>query len=335
MRVLVAGIFAALAAWATPSFVVPLALIGLWLLVQERQKFLYWVGGVVLCSLPFLLWLGLNGALAPMLDNLVWTTNRYSQANAVPYGYLIITYPTAQEMLYYLIPIFLPLTLAFAAYAIFQRKQRDIVFLSVFAIGFALTLYPRWDVLQLCYVLCPFVALAGILAHRLFPETVRKALFAALLAFATFRFSRKIEHINSLVPVETRIGPQRAKVEDIQAVAKLEAAIPPDSTLFVFPYLPFMGYLLRTHNPISYPFMQPGMMSSQDEQRVHQELIDKKPKFILKQYFSEVEILTVWPNSDREKLRFPSIEQFIEQNYDFLEEVTGSQFQLRLYRLRQ
>lgn len=334
-RFFAAGVFAALSAWATPSFIVPLAALSIWMLLRERPRLLPWLAGIALCSLPFLIWLISNGALAALMNNLVWTTSRYSLANSVPYGYLIITKPTTEQLLYYLIPIFVPVTLAIAAFAIFKRKQWELGFLTFFALCFFVTLYPRWDVLQLCYILCPFVALSAILASRMLGDTAQRALFAAMLAFTSYRLARKMEHMNALVPMESRVGAQKAQEVDIAAMSKLESLIAPGSSLFVYPYLPVATYLLRANNPISYSYLQPGMMSDQDEARVHQDLMEKKPQFVLKQFFSDVETLTIWPNSDRNKMRFPSIDEWIETRYEFIEEIEGSQFILRAYRLRQ
>ena len=45
----------------------------------------------------------------------------------------------------------------------------------------------------------------------------------------------------------------------------LEQRIPEGENVFVLPYLPVIDYLLKTRNPTSYSWLQPGMMSHEDE----------------------------------------------------------------------
>lgn len=116
----------------------------------------------------------------------------------------------------------------------------------------------------------------------------------------------------------------------LEAYEKLERLIPEGATLFAFPYLPSLGFALHTRNPIRYAFLQPGMMSKQDEAAALLDLEQHAPRFILRQYFPSDQVLHTWPNSDRATLEMTSIRQFIDRRYRFVDVIQSKYFRVEV-----
>ena len=87
---LLSGIFAGAAAWATPPVAIAVAAMLLWTLLQLglRKDALCYCAGVAGISAAALSVLLYQGALANMVQHLLWSAGNYRSPNSVPYGYL-------------------------------------------------------------------------------------------------------------------------------------------------------------------------------------------------------------------------------------------------------
>lgn len=345
-----AGIAAAAAAWTTPSFVVGIGVYLLWLAFADRRHLLPFCGGVLLVSVPSIVWLAAHGALLPMIENLGWVASRYGKANSVPYAYnpsgweanrwgdtsqsLYIRVMAAIGIMRYVVaPVAVPLMLV--TYGLLAwRKQldppRQLLVLGAAAIFF--TCYPRWDVNQMLFIMAPFAILIARLAFRL-PQLAQPLVTSAIVMWAVINYSGALRVSADDPYIPTRAGTQRAPIAMATAYERLESRIPEGATLFTYPYLPSLGFALHTRNPIRYSFMQPGMMSKQDEAKALLDLQSHPPRFILRQFFPPDQILNTWPNSDRSTLVMHSIEQFFDTRYHFVERVQSIHFDLQLVEL--
>ena len=345
----IAGAAAALSAWATPSFFLGIGVYLGWLAWRDRASLLPFCGGVLLVSLPALVWLAANGGLMPMIDNLFWVASRYSRANAVPYAYSVggpgpkwtdgtlSLYTRAMlgigMMRYYLAPIGVPLLLLVYGFLAWRRQlepRRELLALSAAAIF--LTSYPRWDLNQMLFVVAPFAILTALLAFRL-PALAQPMLLVVALTWAFLNYSSAWRVAADDPYFPTRAGMQRAPLSMATAYESLEKRIPDGSTLFAFPYLPSLGFAVHARNPIRYAFLQPGMMSKQDEAQALSDLERTPPRFILRQFFPDDQVLHTWPNSDRATLAMASIRQFIERRYHFVERVRSIHFEVEVMEL--
>ncbi len=356
-----AGALAAGAAWSTPPYLIPLAVLIVWTAMREPRFSLAWLAaGASLISAPAILWLTWHGALIPMLDKLVWASRQYSVANRVPFGY----YPFAFQALHQatgalgaslawikdvrmIIPVVLiPAALVLGAIQMARGRWKGPAALLVWlAFAMLLTTWPRWDVNLLIGVTPPcFVILIILAEERLGSglntganKAIQAVILAAYALAVTVSFgyaSELVSTVNSFDYFPTRLGLLRNIPDDGDAYASLEQRIPENETVFVFPYLPSIGYALKTRNPTSYSYLQPGMMSHADEAITLRELQANPPEFVLRQYFPDDQILSVWPDSDRSEMRFPSIEDFIAAGYTRVDDVKSPHFQVTVLERR-
>lgn len=351
-----AGALAAAAAWSTPPYLIPLAILMLWTGSRRaRIALAFLTGGVLLVSLPALLWLVAHHALIPMFDKLVWASRQYEVANRVPFGYYPYGFQSVRQAVGSLgktlgwikdvrmmIPVVLvPLSIVLGIIQTIRGRWKGPAALLVWlALGMLLTTWPRWDVNLLigvtppCYVIllnwCEKTMRSG-------NTMVRAAILSTYLVALTLSFTyaaQLLSTVDAFVYFPTRFGLQRNIAEDGDAWAALEQRIPEGESVFVFPYLPVINYMLKTRNPTSYAWLQPGMMSHEDEAIVLRELQASPPKFILRQYYPDVRVLSVWPNSDRSRMRFPSIEGFIASRYTAVDKVTSPHFEFTVFERR-
>lgn len=344
-----AGVAAALAAWTTPSFIVGVGAYLLWLVFRERQHLLPYCGGVLLVSLPAMAWLVANGALWPMVNNLVWVGARYTKANAVPYAYNpsgrafpwddatlpLYTRAIAGISLarYYLSPIGGPLLLALYGWLTWRGKldaPRQVLLLG--AAATFITVYPRWDLNQLLYITAPFAVMFALLLFQL-PKLAQPALATFFVFWSMYNYTGGQRVVADYPNFPTRAGMQRGHLTLLEGYEKLEKLIPEGATLFAFPYLPSLGFSLHAHNPIRYTFLQPGMMSKEDEANALADLEKHPPRFILRQYFPDDQVLNTWPSSDRSTLAMNSIRQFIDRRYRFVDVVQAIYYRVEVMEL--
>jgi hypothetical protein len=111
------------------------------------------------------------------------------------------------------------------------------------------------------------------------------------------------------------VGAIRAPREDAAFLDNLQREIPRGSSLFVFPYLPIASFLTLSQNPTRYSYLQPGMMSHQDEAAALAELRGNPPARVLYFDLGPKELLEIWPASDPAGLRFHSLEAYLASNY--------------------
>ncbi len=345
-----AGTAVAAAAWTTPSFLLVIAAMSLWLAFVDRRQLVAFCVGILLVSAPAIGWLALHGALMPMIDSLVWVGSRYGRANSVPYAYFPSGWdfnqwgnpslPILQRLMsglsrarYAIAPIAVPLVIATYAWRAWRRKlEPRQQFLAIGATAIFLTSYPRWDVNQMLFTMAPMMILIAGLAFRL-PKLLQPLFVSAIVIWAMLNYSSALRVASDDLYLPTRAGTQRASPAMSQAYERLETLIPDQATLFTYPYLPSLGFALHSRNPIRYSFIQPGMMSKEDEARALSDLQSHPPRFILRQTFPPDQILIQWPNADPSTLVLPSIEQFIDSRYRFIERVGGPHFEVQVMEL--
>ena len=350
LRWLLAGAAAAAAAWTTPSFVIGIGVYVLWLAFTDRRQLLPFFGGILMVSLPAIAWLAAHGALMPMIDNLFWVAARYGKANSVPYAYnpsgwkserwgdaSLSLYARLMALIsigrYLVAPIGVPLVLATYGVLAWRKKldaQRQLLVLGAAAVF--CTSYPRWDVNQMLFTMAPFAILFALLAFRL-PKLAQPVLVSAVVMWAAINYSSALRVSADDPSIPTRAGIQRSPITIATAYETLERLIPEGSTLFAYPYMPSLGFALHTRNPVRYSYMQPGMMSKQDEAQALSDLSRNPPRFVLRQYFPPDQILHTWPNSDRSTLVMASIENFFDTRYHLLERVRSIHFDIQLVEL--
>jgi hypothetical protein len=269
----------------------------------------------------------MQGALGPMIAQLLWDRSHYAGANALPYGSLfgagygqffdgasIYELPLRALVVFgFILPILLPpiAALSFPAW----RGTPELRLLFFGGAALVASTYPRMDLPHLTYAAPLFCALLAILAASMPWPKLRTGLFIGgnLLA-VIFVWSAVAQHSRE-VSIDTNAGRIRAVEQDAVFVRGLEREIPRSSTLFVFPYLPIANFLTLTRNPTRYSYLQPGMMSDRDEAAVLADLRKNPPARVLYFDFKEKELLATWPATDPARCRFPALEKYLAANY--------------------
>ncbi len=335
-----AGLAAALAAWATPSLVLLVIALGMCLMWRKPVRGAAWsfAAGVALCSIAAAGALILQGALWPMIRDLLWATQHYPSANRVSYGYGAIPpgglakvfagaapadWPVrAFGLLTVLLPPALPIIVFALAitYGIAAKKNDDrapnMTLLMIGAIALVLSTYPRWSADELLsvapvfYVLFAFYA-SGLLRHRL----ARVIALSVALGLGAAALARSVIFARSLEPVETRAGLVRASRPTALVLRFFERAVPAQSTLFVYPYLPIVYFMTNTSNPTRSDFFQPGMMTARDAQTTVEELRAHPPERVFYFRFPASVYRSIWPNANPAALRPNAIDDWILAHY--------------------
>jgi hypothetical protein len=325
--VFVAGCCAAFAAWTTP----PVALVGLviliWLWLEDRSKLAPCLAGCAAVSLGCAGVLAIQGGLRPMIGQLLWNSSHYAGANYLPYGTLfgrgyvqffqgatLYEFPIRALVVFgVMLPILLP-PLAILSFPFWRRTP---LLRLLFAGGAALAVstYPRMDLPHLTYAAPLFYAPTAILAASIRWPKLRTAAFAAAtLLVVVFAWNTIAQHSQEIA-LQTDLGTIQAPLDDVAFVRDLQREIPRGSSLFVFPYLPIASFLTLSQNPTRYSYLQPGMMSDQDEAAALAELRQRPPARVLYFNLDERELLEIWPASDPARLRFHGLEQYLASSY--------------------
>jgi hypothetical protein len=85
-----------------------------------------------------------------------------------------------------------------------------------------------------------------------------------------------------------------------------------------------------SHNPTRYSYLQPGMMSDEDEATALAELQAAPPARVLYYDLSTKQILRLWPQSDPSRLRMRRMEEYLARNYRKTDQILyrGSEVQI-------
>ena len=340
-----AGAMAASAACITP----PVALVGLalmgWLACHRETRLFagpFIAGSAATCAVMSL-WLAWHGALVPMATHLLWSAAHYSGANRILFGGIIGGYAALFDGVRGLdillrtaltLWVALPAILAIVVFLWWPVRllgrqdapdtRRGVGLLLLAAGAFVCSCYPRMDVGHLTYASPLFWVLAALLGAGLKSRRARLGTVSVLAAVAAMFVAYAAGHFLKETTAETRVGRVRGTSEDLRLVRALDRYIPGDQTLFVFPYTPIFYFLTRATNPTSYSFLQPGMMSPEDEALALGQLRAQPPAYIIYSNVRPEEYLRIWPSSDPSRLRMRRIEAFIASEYATIARCRGT-----------
>jgi hypothetical protein len=115
--------------------------------------------------------------------------------------------------------------------------------------------------------------------------------------------------------MQTPAGVIRVAPEDRKLLDMILNHIRPGDTLFVFPYFATIYFVTHGVNPTHFSYLQPGLMTDDDEMTALKELQARPPAWVLYEDVSPEMYLKHWPSSDPKRLRMNSIEEFFRANY--------------------
>ena len=334
------GVFAAFAAWITPSALALVLVLGIWILLNKQMRNQWWpyLLGVGFCSLAAGGALFFQGALRPLWNDLLWTSAHYPAANRVPYGYGAIA-PGGLMAIYagtsihqalarttglaaVLLPPLLPLGVYFAwlirrwRNVEFDQREKLATLLVIASFGLILSTYPRWSADQLLFVTPVFCVLAAYLLDQVLKARVLSAVaFAMILGLGVATLAYTVLHVRSETSLETRVGSVRAAPADQALIKFATRTIHPGDTLFVYPYLPIVYFLTGARNPTRYSFLQPGMMDVQNDSETLEDLRAHPPQWVFYFAFPPDTYRGIWPAADPQALRETPIDAYIRAHY--------------------
>jgi hypothetical protein len=328
------GVLAAAAAWCTPTLGIVALAIALWMVAnREIRKLLpAFLLGMTAVSILCLGILVAEQALVPLIHHFLWTGANYSGANHVPYGWAGTGYLEIGSglgavgwILYALLlgvvaaPAVVPI-LTWIAWALYfalrgtpLRLEKPILFLIACSVALVASTYPRWDIGHLLYVSPISYVLAAALLYRA-PTKVATALVFVAALIAIFAWVPAILQGRD-APMETPAGMVRVAPEDRKLLAMILKRVHPGESLFVFPYFATIYFLTHGVNPTHFSYLQPGLMTDDDEATALKELQARPPAWVLYEDVSPEIYLKHWPSSDPKRLRMNSIEEFFRANY--------------------
>ena len=335
-RSFASGVLAAAAAWCTPTLGIVALAIALWMAAdREIRKLLpAFLSGMTAVSALCIGILAAERALVPLVDHFLWTGANYSGANHVPYGWAGTGYleigsglGTVGWILYGLLlaivaaPAVLPILtwLGWALYYAVRRPplrlEKPVLFLIVCSVALLASTYPRWDIGHLLYVSPISYVLAAALLYRAVSLKAASALVFAATILAIFAWVPVLLQAGNYGPMQTPAGVVRVAPEDRKLLDIILNRVHPGDSLFVFPYFATIYFLTHGVNPTHFSYLQPGLMTDDDEAAALKELQARPPKWVLYEDVSPEIYLKHWPSSDPKRLRMNSIEEFFRANY--------------------
>jgi hypothetical protein len=214
-----------------------------------------------------------------------------------------------------ILPAIVPIC-ALAGSIVWPRLRRSPELALVLCAAAAIaTCAPRMDVAHLTYAAPLSYVLAACALATALPK--RAALVLALvcsLAAATFAMNTLHERL-SLARMTGRVGALVGPPPDISLAGDLERRVSARERFFAFPYLPLAYFLTQARNVSRYPYLQPGMMSDEDERIALRDLISSPPDKVLYQDVPPSAYLRLFPSSDPARLRMRRIEDWLRANY--------------------
>ena len=333
---LASGALLAAAAWCTPSIGLTLAAVAVWLaLAAERRKLLpAFLGGTAAVTAAAAGVLAAQGSLTAFFEQMLWLQRNYAAVNVMPYGSVIGGYgrlieDTAglERVLRILFVGCLALPAALPPLGLLlwtvpgARKELPaalrpvILLLLMTTVTLECSAFPRADLFHLAFVAAiPYALVGAALAHML---TARAG---AILAFTVMPLAMLFSLNNVLGAWNVRsvpspVGRLRVASDVAPELSKLLTQVRPGQTLFVYPYMPILYFVTQANNPSRFSFMNPGMMTAEDESRVLADLQAHPPEWLMNLPLSQEEFQRIFPNSAGASARYPALEEWLAKTY--------------------
>jgi hypothetical protein len=331
------GFLIAAAALSTPSTLLVALPLLFWCGRDNVRGALAFVAGAALASVAAAIYLQHGHVLIPMIQAMRWTGANYTQSNRVFYGGLFLGnvagvpstgWVNMAGYLVSLVPAIFPVAAVLGwLFCLRQnRKQPDsaeIVPLLMVAVALVLSAWPRWTSDTLLHTLALSWFLCALLFYRLTTPRQRRWFCLMVLLASLGSLSKKAIAAMDYWPRETRVGSVRAPLDESEYLAGLERWIQPGDSLFSYPYLPSVYYFLDARNPTRYSFLQPGMMTAEDERRAIRELEAAPPRWVIYEDYPPDIVLAIWPGSDPARIPMAAINAYLRLHYHQVDKVAG------------
>src|SRR5205814_6950798 len=123
-------------------------------------------------------------------------------------------------------------------------------------------------------------------------------------SFAAFGLALLLNALDAQHRLVTRRGSLKSSQPD-NVISYLDAHLPPEARIFVYPYQPLYYYLSATSNPTSYEYLQPGLHSpDQIESAIHELETSPQAAVLFSTSFAEI-ISIAWPSTPEAVIATP------------------------------
>ena len=325
------GVLIVAASACTPSVALLAPVVLVWLLAERplRHFVIPYICGLSIGAILFAARLAAGGTLFAFLDQMRWLHTHYSSVNIMPYGSIVGGYLAALSasngiaVSCLALPAILPL-FALAAWGLLlclRRPERRwaaghaIPFLLACAAALVLSTYPRADVAHLAFIAALPAILTAVWIARYAPRWLNLGIFAILAICAGLFLVSAANRIRTEITVATPVGRLQLAPPDAGPLSALLNTVRPGDALYAHPYMPLLYFLTQGQNPTRYSYLQPGLMTRDEELAALAALRRSPPKWLLYLPLSRAEFLRVFPHAGQLDHRFPSIEEWRERQY--------------------
>ena len=313
-----------------------------------RSAKLPWKAGLIGLAWPLaltLVYFAMHQNLREMIVDWTWPLAHYSAANKVPYGYQGWSDATRHALfgsgswlarIFYAltfsasiwIPMLPLLAIIFLVYWIARARHEELPGKAAYYILVCATICGllfsvvavRADIIHFMYLQPLFiVVLAWMVDGRDIPGRWFQQLRPGLIAFvaitlAMFSAPLLMRVASARFAIATRRGMVTSPAGD-SVIEYVQAKLPSDAPLFVYPYLPLYNFLTATRNPTRYEYFQPGMNTPEQAQEILTDLRSKRVPYVLFESSFPEKIPRSWPNTPAGAIARDPIAEFILQQY--------------------
>ena len=328
----VAGFLLVAAVCATPSMVVVGAAFLFWCFRRSWRDGLVFLSGAAGAAAIVTAYLQSQHVLLALIRAMQWNGANYAQANRVIYGGTPVAplhgWPEVAGFIFSLVPAILP-PAALAGWLLYLRRpgnrpaSADMLPLLVVSAALVCAGWPRWTADTLLHTLALPWFLGALLLYRLTSPGQQRRLAIAALMLASISVGFKTVNAMDYESRETRVGNVRAPLDESEFLAGLERHIQPGDTLFSYPYLASAYDYLDARNPTYYSFLQPGMMTQEDERRAIAELDAAPPRWLIYENFPPEVVLAIWPGSDPSRVTMAEVSSYLHAHFHPADSVSG------------
>ena len=328
----------------------PVSVFDCWTIGRAASGRLLWIAFAAGVFWPLTLTLAYfanQHAMGALLADWAWPFYHYSAVNRVPYGYQDWSDAARQSMFYsgpwlgrfiallavspcFVLPVLPIVAAVLLAYWMLAARRGTLAhdraaFYAVVCCSlaglFLSVVFVRANIIHfvyltpLSYLVLAWLAdgrdLRGGLVYRLRPWL---AGFAVLTCTA-LGLSLLLANRNAVWRLQTQRGTMRTTGED-HLLDYMQAHMPADSRIFVYPYFPLAYYLTGASNATRYDYLQPGLHTVEQGQEAIREIAaaDRSLVILFEPAFAE-RIATPWPNTPLRDVANDPVADYILSHY--------------------
>jgi len=292
----------------------------------------YWfVGGLAWPFVMTFAYFAAHQALIPMFTDWVWPVFHYSQANRLPYGYLVMSTPDRGALFSgswpgnllllltlgpcMLLPVLPLVALGVFLWFVLKRPQggsefgprtsdRYFVLVSAVLCGLLSSTFltKRPDFTHLNYI-APLFCLVyawvfdgANLPSRSWNAVKPLVVFFVFLSYTAFGMSQLLQPLGAHHRLMTPRGTLRTGSAEV-AMHYFQAQVAPGERTFIYPYQPLYYYLTGTFSATRFDYFQPGLHTSDQLRDAIGELEASPPRVVLLDTSFSEKVAIYWPET--------------------------------------